>query len=168
MRVDNQRGDVSSLSSGMRRFGEPKIISHSSVLSGKDTGLVHSVQEAVGGSAVGQSHLWTTLALIRVFEIGAPLHAIEVFCLEVPAPNKTRLSFLLPERVGDVTLTGHTTDLSASRAGNNTQLAFWSDRTGREEIYVVPATGGKARRLTLEAGGRPLWSRDGKFIAYST
>ena len=79
-------------------------------------------QEAVGGSALGQSHLWTTLALIRVFEIGAPLHAIEVFCLEVPASNKTRSSFLLPERVGDVTLTGHTTDLSASRAGNNRRV----------------------------------------------
>jgi hypothetical protein len=35
MRADNQRGDVSSLSSGVRRFGGPKIISYSSVLAGK-------------------------------------------------------------------------------------------------------------------------------------
>jgi serine/threonine-protein kinase len=49
---------------------------------------------------------------------------------------------------------------------DDNQLAFYSDRTGRMEIYVIPATGGNARRLTSEGGARPLWSPDGKSIAY--
>jgi TolB protein len=49
---------------------------------------------------------------------------------------------------------------------DGSQLAIYSDRTGRSEIYVVPAIGGDARRLTSEGGARPVWSRDGKFIAY--
>ena len=66
--------------------------------------------------------LWLAAPDKREVGSSTPLHAIEVFCLEVPASNKTRSSFLLPERVGDVTLTGHTTDLSASRAGNNRRV----------------------------------------------
>jgi eukaryotic-like serine/threonine-protein kinase len=46
------------------------------------------------------------------------------------------------------------------------QLAFWSDRTGQPEVYIVPATGGRSRQMTSEGGTRPLWSPDGKFIAY--
>jgi Tol biopolymer transport system component/serine/threonine protein kinase len=63
---------------------------------------------------------------------------------------------------------GPAQEFTGTWSPDGTQLAFWSDRTGREEIYLIPATGGNARRLTLEGGGRPLWSRDGKFIAYST
>ena len=50
---------------------------------------------------------------------------------------------------------------------DGTQIAFWADRTGRPEIYVVPASGGNARRLTSKGGGSPIWSPDGKFIAYT-
>ena len=68
---------------------------------------------------------------------------------------------------------------------DGSQLAIYSDRgavnspvsvtyapgktieyTGRLELYVVPATGGNARRLTSEGGARPVWSPDGKSIAY--
>lgn len=50
---------------------------------------------------------------------------------------------------------------------DGTQIAFFAERTGRQEIYVVPASGGNARRLTSTGGGGPMWSPDGKFIAYS-
>ena len=46
-------------------------------------------------------------------------------------------------------------------------IAFMSDRDGQwSDIYVVPLTGGNARRLTSEGGRLPVWSRDGKLIAY--
>ena len=51
---------------------------------------------------------------------------------------------------------------------DGSQIAFFADRTGRQEIYVVPASGGNARRLTSKGGGGPLWSPDGKFIAYAS
>src|SRR5467141_3141622 len=49
IRIGNQRGDVSNLSLGGRRFGGPKIISYDSgVLSVKTTDLVTPDQEVVG------------------------------------------------------------------------------------------------------------------------
>jgi tricorn protease len=50
------------------------------------------------------------------------------------------------------------------------QIAFVSDRSGREEIYVTPAEGGDARKLTdldvLKSALR--WSPDSKEIAFTT
>src|SRR5262249_44745179 len=40
-----------------------------------------------------------------------------------------------------------------------------------EDIYVVPATGGEARRLTFDnrmIGGAPAWSADGRDIVFSS
>ena|SRR5450759_4160053 len=49
IRIDNQRGDVSNLSLGGRRFWGPKIISYDlGVLSVKTTDLVTPGQEVVG------------------------------------------------------------------------------------------------------------------------
>jgi Tol biopolymer transport system component len=49
-------------------------------------------------------------------------------------------------------------------------ILFTSDRSGTDDLYVVPATGGAARRLTAgpchNDNGR--WSPDGKRIAYAT
>ncbi len=52
---------------------------------------------------------------------------------------------------------------------DGTQLAFLSDRgqTGQSQLYVVPAAGGAARKLTLLTGhlARPQWSPDDRTIA---
>jgi Tol biopolymer transport system component len=46
-------------------------------------------------------------------------------------------------------------------------LAFVSEETGRQEVYVVPATGqGTVRRISATGGSLPRWKRDGKELFY--
>jgi TolB protein len=50
-------------------------------------------------------------------------------------------------------------DMSATLSPDGTQVAFVSDRGGSAQIYVMPATGGQARRLTFQGGNNttPKW-----------
>ena len=50
------------------------------------------------------------------------------------------------------------------------QIAFYSDRTGRFEIYLMPAAGGKPRQLTNGSydNAFPAWSPDGRRIVFSS
>jgi serine/threonine-protein kinase len=46
-------------------------------------------------------------------------------------------------------------------------LAYVSDESGREEIYVRPFPGrGGAKLISTEGGTEPMWSRDSKEIFY--
>jgi TolB protein len=47
-------------------------------------------------------------------------------------------------------------------------IVFTSDRTGTDNLYVVPATGGAARRLTTGSchSDNPRWSPDGRRIVF--
>jgi serine/threonine-protein kinase len=46
-------------------------------------------------------------------------------------------------------------------------LAFVSDETGQEEVYVLPFPGRGPKYLVSKGGGRePVWSRDGREIYY--
>ena len=48
-------------------------------------------------------------------------------------------------------------------------LAFVSDKSGRNEIYVQPFPNPGARiQVTTEGGTEPLWSRSGKALVYRT
>jgi TolB protein len=48
------------------------------------------------------------------------------------------------------------------------QIAFISDRSGQENLYVMDSDGSNPRHLhDLEVSGRPAWSPDGKKIALS-
>ena len=47
-------------------------------------------------------------------------------------------------------------------------VAYMSNETGREEVYVRSLSGGGRVPVSTGGGGEPLWSRDGKRIFYRT
>jgi Tol biopolymer transport system component len=48
------------------------------------------------------------------------------------------------------------------------RIAFHSTRTGGIQIYIMNADGSQATQLTTEGGADPIWSPDGKRIAFSS
>lgn len=52
---------------------------------------------------------------------------------------------------------------------NGEELAFISNRSGKNQIYVLKARGGEARQVTTCTNGasNPVWSPDGKKIAFN-
>ena len=69
-------------------------------------------------------------------------------------------------------LLGSTRDeRSAQYSPDGTRIAFRSDRSGVDEIWVADASGANAIRLTSFNGpltGTPRWSPDGQFIAFDS
>jgi Tol biopolymer transport system component len=67
-------------------------------------------------------------------------------------------------------LTNDGKSASPSWAPDGQQLVFASRRSGRTEIYLIPASGGEAAVLTQGSGDKtsPAWSPDGTAIAYAS
>ena len=61
-----------------------------------------------------------------------------------------------------------TTPVSATFPGKNGKIAFVSDRSGNDEIYVMESDGSGLTNITNNVAGDrgPVWSPDGKHIAF--
>ncbi|HEX9857864.1 MAG TPA: Tol-Pal system protein TolB, partial [Paracoccaceae bacterium] len=52
---------------------------------------------------------------------------------------------------------------------DGSQIVFESDRSGTQQLYIMPAGGGEPRRISNGAGryGTPVWSPRGDYIAFT-
>jgi hypothetical protein len=91
----------------------------------------------------------------RLWTVPAP--ALDATIFGTPAALQTGSASATPEGAPAWSPDGHT-------------IAFSSARTGRSEIFTVPATGGGAVQITSEVGGafNPAWSADGSTIYYTS
>lgn len=102
------------------------------------------------------------------------------------SPDGTRLAYVLQEidkekneykssvwlaRQGHspIQFTGGSKDSSPRWSPNGKYLAFVSNRSGSNQIWLLPLDGGEARQLTRIKGGAgaPVWSPDGNYIAFT-
>jgi hypothetical protein len=104
------------------------------------------------------------------------------------SPDGTKIAFASPRGTGlnshfeiwTVTpaLLGTQVQVTGSLASNDrqpawspdgSQIAFHSDRSGTNQIYVVPAGGGSFTQLTSDANAStsPVWSPNGSLIAFT-
>jgi TolB protein len=60
-------------------------------------------------------------------------------------------------------------DTSPCYSPDGSQLCFESDRGGKPQIYVMPAGGGEAKRISFAEGtySTPVWSPRGDYIAFT-
>ncbi len=83
-------------------------------------------------------------------------------------PATARDIFLLP-RGGTPTafLSTPANERSPAFSPDGRWIAYTSDETGRDEVYLAPSDNPEARQQISTAGGRaPVWSRDGREVFY--
>ena len=95
------------------------------------------------------------------------------------SPNGDEIAFVhggdiwvVPARGGEAKLlvANPATESRPLYSPDGTQLAFISNRAGSPDIWILSLADGSLRRLTFDDGGEQLdgWSRDGRWIYYST
>ena len=91
-----------------------------------------------------------------------------VFRMDTPDSNRDL--YLLPltgERKPVPLLTSSDDDKQPSVSPDSKWLAYVSNQSGREEVYVRALTGGGARvSISTGGGGEPVWSPDGSRLYY--
>jgi dipeptidyl aminopeptidase/acylaminoacyl peptidase len=114
------------------------------------------------------------------------LHAIKLAGDSQISPDGSRIAYVLQEidkekneykssiwlaREGQqpAQFTGGSKDSSPRWSPDSKYLAFVSNRSGSNQIWLLPLEGGEARQLTKIKGGvaGPVWSPDGKQIAFT-
>src|SRR5690606_37626282 len=63
----------------------------------------------------------------------------------------------------------HAIDTSPSFSPDGKRIVFESDRSGTQQLYVVPIEGGEPTRISFGEGryGDPTWSPKGDMIAFT-
>ena len=94
----------------------------------------------------------------------------DTIVFRMDTPDSNRDLYLLPlrgERKPVPLLTGIDDDKQPRVSPDSKWLAYVSDQSGREEVYVRPLTGGGARvSISTGGGGEPLWAPDGTRLFY--
>jgi serine/threonine-protein kinase len=94
----------------------------------------------------------------------------DTIVFRMDTPDSNRDLYLLPlrgERKPVPLLTGIDDDKQPRVSPDSKWLAYVSDQSGREEVYVRPLTGGGARvSISTGGGGEPLWAPDGTRLYY--
>lgn len=64
---------------------------------------------------------------------------------------------------------GRSLNTSPSYSPDGKKMAFNSDRSGNQQIYILDLESGEVERITYGAGryATPAWSPDGQFIAFT-
>lgn len=95
------------------------------------------------------------------------------------SPNGQELAFVSGGDIWTAPIAGGEAHLLISHPGNDTrplfspdgkQLAFVSNRSGNDDIFVLTLASGDLKRITYDDGAEHLdaWSRDGKYLYYSS
>jgi len=60
-------------------------------------------------------------------------------------------------------------ETAPSFSPDGTRIVFESDRSGTPQLYIMPASGGEAQRISFGQGryGTPVWSPRGDLIAFT-
>ncbi len=91
-----------------------------------------------------------------------------IFRMDTPDSNRDIYALpLAGERQSVPLLTSIDDDKQPRVSPDGKWLAYVSNQSGREEVYVRPLSGGGARvAVSTGGGGEPLWARDGSHLYY--